>query len=486
MRRLHLHLHRVTAAVLLVAAATAEIVAQDGNSIASEGLNHEPQVADLRVAGEGRDRVTFTVRWPNAFCTARNHDAAWIVLRGPDARAPTVRVATHGHRAEGDRPGRVIASADGRGVFVEPTVAFEGSADVEWRVTVALAEAAPEPVTAWAVGMVFVPAGPFEAGDDDPIALQFGALHTVGDDGQSVGPVRIESEAELAVGEGAGELRYRRGQYRGDGAGPVPAAWPKGTRAFYVMRRELSQGLYARFLSALPGDWQAARGPIELQGKETATCSIIRTEAGWRADAPTRPCNFVSWDDTAALMDWLALRPMTELEFEKAARGPRRPVPLDYPWGTAALADLDRRVTPTRDLENATPAAERDLTEATRAPFGASFYRVMDLAGSLWERVVTLGHPKGRAFVGSHGDGRLGELGTATNADWPRQEQGGDAAFGIGYRGGAEYFVPVKAGDPTNPASPVALRTYGAWEGGQRYKTYSARGCRTADGNRPR
>ena len=287
--------------------------------------------------------------------------------------------------------------------------------------------------------------------DDDPIALQFGALHTVGDDGQSVGPVRIESEAELAVGEGAGELRYRRGQYRGDGAGPVPAAWPKGTRAFYVMRRELSQGLYARFLSALPGDWQAARGPIELQGKETATCSIIRTEAGWRADAPTRPCNFVSWDDTAALMDWLALRPMTELEFEKAAHGPRRPVPLDYPWGTAALADLDRRVTPTRDLENATPAAERDLTEATRAPFGASFYRVMDLAGSLWERVVTLGHPKGRAFVGSHGDGRLGELGTATNADWPRQEQGGDAAFGIGYRGGASTSCRSRQGIRPTP-----------------------------------
>ena len=32
----------------------------------------------------------------------------------------------------------------------------------------------------------------------------------------------------------------------------------------------------------------------------------------------------------------------------------------------------------------------------------------------------------------------------------------------------------------TNPYSPVAVRTFGAWDGASRYKTYSARACRTA------
>jgi hypothetical protein len=42
----------------------------------------------------------------------------------------------------------------------------------------------------------------------------------------------------------------------------------------------------------------------------------------------------------------------------------------------------------------------------------------MGLAGNLTEQVVTLGHPQGRAFRGTHGDGQLTESGSATNADW--------------------------------------------------------------------
>jgi hypothetical protein len=42
----------------------------------------------------------------------------------------------------------------------------------------------------------------------------------------------------------------------------------------------------------------------------------------------------------------------------------------------------------------------------------------MDLSGNLAEQVVTIGHPQGRAFRGTHGDGRLTLVGDATNPDW--------------------------------------------------------------------
>ena len=37
-------------------------------------------------------------------------------------------------------------------------------------------------------------------------------------------------------------------------------------------------------------------------------------------DGQDRACNFLNWNDLAAYLQWAALRPMTELEFEKICR----------------------------------------------------------------------------------------------------------------------------------------------------------------------
>ncbi|MEM7200383.1 MAG: SUMF1/EgtB/PvdO family nonheme iron enzyme [Planctomycetota bacterium] len=449
----------------------------------------ELRLTDAVVAkGPDGDVVEVTVSWVNAWHQARNHDAAWIVLR--DAAAPhrsPLRLAATGHRAlAGAVPVTIEVSEDQLGVFVSAQAPYRG--DVEWRLSLALAApASAAAVQPFGVEMVLVPDGGFEVGDDHEVAVRFGAVFAAGEGGAPAGPLRIESEAELPVGPDVGALFYEAGgtpQYRGDQQGPVPAAFPKGTRAFYVMKYELRQGEYAAFLNALPEPWCERRANDGIEDEDAESQSIQRTDAGFVAAAPNRPCNFVTWADTCAFADWMALRPMTELEFEKAARGPQRPVPLDYPWGTAEVHRVERQVEPLRDLRHADAEHERALTDETRVALAASHYWVMDLAGSLWERVVSIGHPAGRAFRGSHGDGVLdSETGDATNADWPRQdgEPGTEAAAdGIGYRGGAEYFAPRVAENPTNPQSPVALRTFAAWNGAYRYKTYSARACRTA------
>jgi formylglycine-generating enzyme required for sulfatase activity len=322
--------------------------------------------------------------------------------------------------------------------------------------------------------MVLVPAGPFEVGDDASGVLEKGGFR-----GRGGGPLLVASEEPLTVGGASGLLHYEPGetpQYIGDGMGPVPAAYPKGTRAFYVMKYELRQGEYARFLNALPEAWREQHAPdLSEDVQEAATCSIVRSDEGFVAAAPLRPCNFVTWTDTAAWTDWMALRPMTELEFEKAARGPQRPMSGDFPWGNDSREGVERRVLPSRDLAAARPEDEAALDDDTRVRLAASYYWVFDLSGSLWERVISAGHPAGRAFRGTHGDGQLIE-GRATNDDWPRQVD--RDAPGIGYRGGADYF----SGEPneTNPFSCVATRQYAAWSGAYRYKTYSARAVRTA------
>lgn len=430
--------------------------------------------ASAPVANRTESTVRVELRWHNGWRNDRNHDAIWIVLRDPaDPNGPTLRLDLDSHRVTGTPKARVVVPADGVGAFVEPRVEHRG--DIEWTLDLRLADeiALPERIDAWAVEMVYVPGGAFEIGDDAPGVVEKGALRA-----KDGGPFELTSEATLAIGSAEGAVHYDAGstpQYIGDGSGPVPAGFPKGTRPFYVMKYELRQGEYARFLNALPSEWRAARAPLELQGEETETCSIKLRGTSFVAAAASRPCNFVTWSDTAAWTDWMGLRPMTELEFEKAARGPRRPVPADFPWGTSSRTEVARLVLPTRDLAAATRRDEARLNDATRVRLAASYYWVHDLSGSLWERVVTIGHPRGRAFKGTHGDGRLVD-GLATNADWPHQE--GREAPGIGYRGGADYF----GGEPneTNPFSCVGTRQYGAWAGAYRYKTYSARAARSA------
>ena len=88
----------------------------------------------------------------------------------------------------------------------------------------------------------------------------------------------------------------------------------------------------------------------------------------------------------------------------------------------------------------------------------------MDLAGSLWERCITIGDSTGRNFKGSHGDGILANYGFASNEDWPK---GSTETAGFGFRGGGYYENRMQYGN-FNPHSPIGYRNFGAWPGGAR------------------
>src|SRR5690606_31578628 len=52
-------------------------------------------------------------------------------------------------------------------------------------------------------------------------------------------------------------------------------------------------------------------------------------EAG---DGQNITCNFLNWKDLLAYLDWAALRPMTELEYEKICRGAEPAVDDEFAW----------------------------------------------------------------------------------------------------------------------------------------------------------
>jgi formylglycine-generating enzyme required for sulfatase activity len=107
-----------------------------------------------------------------------------------------------------------------------------------------------------------------------------------------------------------------------------------------------------------------------------------------------------------------------------------------------------------------------------RARAGAGYYGSMDLSGNLAEQVVTIGHPQGRAFRGTHGDGRLDPQGRATNPDW---QPTADTSY-FAHRGGSWVRHPNHG--------RVADRGFGlVTDGALRLPTRGFRAVRTARGD---
>ncbi|MFN9916944.1 MAG: hypothetical protein ACK53L_30425, partial [Pirellulaceae bacterium] len=88
----------------------------------------------------------------------------------------------------------------------------------------------------------------------------------------------------------------------------------------------------------------------DATGKNTDSLSS-RNSVSWTSGDATLPdrgggatytgvaMNFISWADVTAYLDWSGLRPMSELEYEKAGRGPNAAVAGEYAWGSTSLTN---------------------------------------------------------------------------------------------------------------------------------------------------
>jgi hypothetical protein len=327
--------------------------------------------------------------------------------------------------------------------------------------------------------MVQIPQAAFTIGEADTAAAWNNhALFIANENGRPGGLWKINSETEsISIGKEKGNLYYNSQVpfYHGDQKGIISSEFPKGFRAFYIMKYETTQGQYCDFLNCISNAATASRANFGSRDYYTYRGTIRFENGKYVAGSPLRPCNYFSWDDACAYADWAGLRPMTELEFEKACRGPLPPIPHEFPWNTNKKDKLQRLVNTDDELVWTGDLNESDLNDNNRDRFGSSYYWVMDLAGSLWERCVTVGDSAGRAFKGTHGDGMLAYYGFASNADWPK---GSTETEGFGFKGGGYYEHNMQYGG-FNPHSPIGNRNFGAWSGGARSLAYSSRFVRS-------
>lgn len=441
-------------------------------------------------------KIKFTLSWNNSWFNTRNHDAAWIFIK---YATPPYRQAVYRHAKLSNKGHQLLynhipkspspafeVSPDQTGVFIYPSATHRGN--LQWTIELALDTAIlgdrsfnpnERLIEVFGIEMVHIPEGTFTLGDPDTSAYRNYALFKSDENGKPAGLLTVNSEQDpIPVGPERDKLFYRSQEkiYQGDQTGIIPAGFPKGYQAFYIMKYETTQGQYADFLNSISSNSTHARANFAGRGYEQNRGTIKIDNDKYIATSRSRPCNFLSWDDACAYADWAGLRPLTELEFEKACRGNSKPVAHEYPWNTGNKNRLMRGVNKQGELVWLNGLNEGDLNDSNRDMFGASFYWVMDLAGSLWERCVTIGDSTGRNFKGSHGDGTLGNFGVATNADWPK---GSTETAGFGFRGGGFYEYQMQYGG-FNPHSPIGYRNFGAWSGGARSLAYSSRFVRTA------
>jgi formylglycine-generating enzyme required for sulfatase activity len=478
--------------IFLVTTLPIELMAQNVAQISSGGI--EISQVESKTFNFPDRYYNITVEWDNAWHTEKNHDAAWVFLKSVSSNGSqhipilpgSARMLWKGDESMPDAT--VDISDDGRGMFVYASEQYRG--DLKYRLQVRVDTTAIDlrevDGSPWAYGieMVHIPEGGFTLGDPDTTALDYFAFYQSDENGAYNGLYEITSEdQEITVGTDDGNLYYRSNsaQYRGDQQGPIPVEFPKGVQSFYIMKYEVSQGDYVKFLNTL-GDHSASihyPGGVPTYREQGGTIHI--TGGKFVADRPEQRMMFWHWDDMMAYADWAALRPYTELEYTKAARGPSEPVAGEYAWNTGRLDKMARRID-FRDqvMKMNWDVSLSDMTDENREIFGASYYWVFDLTGSMWEKVITVGDSLGRAFTGQHGDGNIdGYYGFANVKGWPSGFA--DSEGGYGYRGGGFYGQNWIS--RTNPYPPIAYRPYGSWSGGPRNSAYGFRAARTAPVN---
>lgn len=438
--------------------------------------------------------ITFNISWENSwYVTGKpsNHDAVWIFIKFRPctgsgsvswshallsttmtdhtlslglAFAKPIFVNDRLGNPGGHNTGCLIRRATiGKGHIVNETVTLKivgANGPTPWN------DNTPYDIKVFGIEMVQIPEGTFVIGDYVSTSNMFRLSSS------NSAPVAITEEFPAA---GVSVYDPFVGQIT------IPQNFPKGYAEFYCMKYEISMGQYAEFLNTISPSVYAARSPI-LANHGNNRFNMYLSGAKVITDKPDRACNYISYEDFLTFLDWAALRPMTELEYEKVCKGTDIIFPGGmYAWGTtnAIRADSIRLgaedgTDTVKDYKanvhahyrsmncgswgnyyaivggdggNYTTCHQgpigcgifaRDSTNKTREETGATFYGVMEMSGNVWELCVSTSDATVRAnYNGIWGDGMpndaTGRFDTPNWYNWDNASPYGQAIRGGGW-----------------------------------------------------
>ena len=505
------------------------VVLANNLTITNVSLEDRDQTANTIV-------VEFDISWDSSWRNETNHDAVWVVLKalknGSNFHLAGV-MKDSGVNPSGTSTGssnaqlEIVVPSDKTGAFIRRKESGTGNITAKnvrlvlWYEGSPLSAVSTDTLVVKVLGyeMVYIPTAPFYAGDFGTSTASFKQTNS------GTQPWYISAEDAITTTTAAlGAWYYTSGGNTGENASntvfTIPAAFPKGYSAFYCMKYEVTEGEWLDFFNSINSIVKAGRDITATKGDSVTQRGTLSWSSG---DAtitrPDRVLNYMQWMDLAVFLDWIALRPMTELEYEKISRGPLMPVASEYAWGSTAITGATTiSLSPETGEETISTASANanynvstfsggDSSQgaqyqngplragifgtgtSTRVTSGAGYYGVMEMSGNVFEFAVSAGQTLGRSFTGTHGDGvyTTGTNGAtmcrvcATNTDWPSdsalsQGAGVDSVEGSGLRGGAynQAAAILAVSDRTLAAFPWS-NAFGA-----RTSRQGGRGVRTA------
>jgi len=340
--------------------------------------------------------VRFDISWENSWRRGSFHDAAWVFFKvRADGKSgwQHVRLVAdkvlnptgYGQDKGGTALDFVVPRGDDGfvGMFVRRAADGKGAVAAR-KVTAVWDFTANKGVTkdvdvrmqGFAIEMVYVAEGPFYLGSG---GKELNRFYRYTGDGEQTPPYRVKGAGPIPTGRQEGKL-WAVGIAPEDG-GQIPASFPNGYSAFYCMKfPHITKAQYAGFLNTLTEPEAKERYYPGYHGTEIKR-SGESPKYTYAASAPDGRCRWLSWADGAAYAAWAGLRPMTELEYEKAIRGPQEPDP--------------------------------------RYDASPSYWGVADVNQGEMERPISAGSAAARRFAGTHGRGT-----PALPADWPTDLDG--------------------------------------------------------------
>ncbi len=442
---------------LFVAFFSSMLVSANNITVANALLNGQNTTADTEV-------INFDVAWENGWRTStneNNYDGAWIFVKYRKMGTLDWRHCTIA--STGFTPGSGAAffiPADRKGAFIYRSADGVGNVNflankLIWEYgTDGVLDNETVEIRVFALEMVYIPGGVFQLGSGGTESNAF-------ENGTSGTPYSVSSNAAITVGTASGNLNSSG---KGIATGSIPAAYPKGFAAFWIMKYETSQQQFVDFLNNIDQVRANAIFPF--------AAPLAGTHPNYTALQPERAMNACNELRLASIADWSALRPFSELEFEKACRGFNTPaVANEYVWGntTQVSANSMNDVGLSTESVNTPANANSNIASAlglpvrvgvfarptgsSRALSGGTYYGLMNMGDNVYEQTFAITTQGLLASETVHGDGYLDNSGATNIVAW-------QAATAYGIRGGAFQSGTANVRTSDRVAS-TATQTYG-------------------------
>lgn len=427
------------------------------NNVAIENLN-------TKTSTHFEFEVSWENSWRNDTGNLKNYDALWIFAKyqedGEDWKHLKISPVSSKHQVQNSDL-ELQAESDSAGFFIYPKLngifPFQRTElKIEQAKNIDLEKVN---LKVFAIEMAYIPQGGYFLGD----SLSNFSFKNASD----LSALWIDSEDPIYKGNAANQLCDTCSYTES-----IPANFPKGTEAFYCMKYEISQAQYAAFLNTLNFTQQQNRIGKDLnfleigntivptpkryrnglvleaktEGKHAKFACDLNTNNAVNSadDGGNISCNFLNEEDLKAYLDWAALRPMTELEYEKICRGPANYNPKEYAWGNTLVSNANNLIQAGTAEEYSSDTIENNHgfanhlypiqsgayyiegpircgfaanAQSDRKSAGAAFYGVMEMSGNLWEQCVRA-FGEGLSFEAKCGDGELDANGNSNVQGW--------------------------------------------------------------------